>query len=87
MPDRVRGVPRAAKVNVLEREVGGDQQLLAAGNIKDGAVVADALHELGAAARCGSPNSLDELEFFGWHLMSPVRPVQAKRMLTIFFRG
>src|SRR5450755_434263 len=59
-------MPRAAKVNVLEGKVGGDQRLMSARNVEHGAVVADASDDLFAASSGGSANSLNEFEFFRW---------------------
>ena len=83
--DGVGGMPLAAKVNVLEREVGGDQHFVSARDVEDGAVVANAMAGFLAASGGGSPNSLDEFEFFCGHrwLQRGVRRLREKRQPTI----
>jgi len=41
-PDDFRGMPLAPEVDILEREIGSDQQLVAGGRPQNGAVVPDA---------------------------------------------
>lgn len=43
MADTMSGVPLATKVDVFYAKIGCDQELLAARNLKNGAVIADAL--------------------------------------------
>jgi hypothetical protein len=54
------GVEAAAEVAVLEGEVGGDEDLVAAGRAEDGAVIADAQGDGLASAGKGSANLLDK---------------------------
>ena len=68
MSDGIGGVPFATKVNALEREVGGDQQLVAAGNVEDCAIVADTVTGFLVAAAGCSADALNEFEFVGGHV-------------------
>ena len=60
MADGGGGVKVATEVSVLEGEVGGDEDLVATGRMKDGAVVADAEGDGFMAAGEGAANLLDE---------------------------
>jgi hypothetical protein len=60
MADRGGGVEVATKVSAFQREIGGDNDLAAAGRAKDGAVVADAESEGSVAAGKIAANLFDE---------------------------
>jgi hypothetical protein len=63
MADGGGGVKVATEVSVLEGEVGGDEDLVATGRMKDGAVVADAEGDGFIAAAESAANLLDEGQF------------------------
>ena len=60
MADGCGGVKVAAEVAVLKGEVGGDEDLVAAGRTEDSAVVADAEGDRFVADGKGAANLLDK---------------------------
>jgi hypothetical protein len=69
-------MPQAAKMDVLQREVGGDQDFVPARHVEDGAIVADPTSRLLGVTGCGTSNSLDEFELFRGHLRPSRRVVK-----------
>ena len=71
-----RRMPLAAKVSVLEREVGCDEDLVSPRHVEYGAIVADGVTRFFVARGGGAANALDEFEFGQEHIPLGVGPVK-----------
>src|SRR5258706_15766034 len=85
MSYRFRGMPVAAEVNVLQREVGGDQHFMTGWNAQDGGVIPDSERDSSGAGLAGKlANPPDERLFRGWHDCSHYTGRQATGRILVF---